>query len=84
VKLLKLPNRIPYVNGGQGGKTPVDVRGHYIYSSNKCLLWLKVSRQEKEGTDKNAVINAVLPHNLAFGTVTLSKHTSAFWPIAID
>jgi hypothetical protein len=47
-----------------GHQTPVDVLGHYIYSANKCLLWLKLSRQEKEYTVRNVVINARLPHNL--------------------
>lgn len=66
----------------------VDVLGHYIYSANKCLLWLKVSRQEKERTVRNAVINALLPLiSLAvvvarllqsnIGNTTLSKHECA-------
>jgi hypothetical protein len=55
----------------------VDVLGHYIYSANKYLLWLKVSRKERAGTVRNAVINARLPHNLAFGNVILSKYECA-------
>jgi hypothetical protein len=61
----------------------VDVLGPYIYSASKCLLWLKVFRQEKDDTDKNAVINVLLPLILLWGNVALSKVTSALWPIAV-
>jgi hypothetical protein len=44
-----------------GYQTLVDVLGPYIYSASKCLLWLKVSRKGKDDTDKNAVINVLLP-----------------------
>jgi hypothetical protein len=60
-----------------GYQTLVDILGHYIYSATKCLLWLKVSRKEKEDTVSNAVINAQLPLILLWGNVTLIKHTSA-------
>jgi hypothetical protein len=74
--------------GDKGHQMPVDVLSHYIYSANKCLLWLKVSRQEKDGTVRNAVINALLtPTSLAvvvarlletnIGNVTISKHECA-------